>query len=242
MGKVLTIGEIEEMDIVDLDEIMTFEERERINALGITVEQFLSEFKDNATLSGEEDNKEFMTISDFIAHLEEIEKQMNEEIGNIETIGNTSNELTVSESQNNQLSEIIGGDNGFNKPDIVTNINDKKLIFNLGKKVDKLLNDCEGHEITIDKVLIKKYQKIIDEPQVDEQTGQIISDTTTKTSMSVVIVDKEGISYATGSLIFGYSLLNAIYDFGKEIEGLKIRIIKTLRSGNKNKSLDFEIV
>ena len=60
--------------------------------------------------------------------------------------------------------------------------------------------------------------------------------------MSVVIVDEKGTSYATGSKTFGYSLLNAIYEFDGDIKGLKIRIIKTLRAGNKNKSLDFELV
>lgn len=238
MERILTIGEVEEMDVIDLQEMLTIEENERIEKLGITVEQFLSEFKDSAVLTGEDDDKEFMTISDFIAHLEEME--------NVQVIEekqtNTPNELTVCESQNNQLADFRGLNNNVSKPEIITNINDKKQLFNLGKKVDKMLNDCEGQEITVDKVLIKKYHKEIDEPVVNENTGEIISDTTTKTSMSVVIVDENGTSYATGSKTFGYSLLNAIYEFDGDIKGLKIRIIKTLRAGNKNKSLDFELV
>ena len=238
MERILTIGEIEEMDLVDLKEELTIEQTERIENLGITMEQFLNEFKDKAVLTGEDDDKDFMSISDFIAHLEELDRQMNETIEQ----ENTSTDLAVCESQNNQLADFRGLNNNASKPEVITNITDRKQLFNLGKKVDKMLNDCEGQEITVDKVLIKKYHKEIDEPVVNEETGEIISDTTTKTSMSVVIVDEKGTSYATGSKTFGYSLLNAIYEFDGDIKGLKIRIIKTLRAGNKNKSLDFELV
>jgi len=238
MERVLTIGEIEEMDLVDLEEELTGEQTKRIENLGVTIEQFLNEFKDKAVLTGEDDEKDFMTISDFIAHLEELDRQMNE---NIEQT-NTSTDLTVSESQNNEITSLSSLNNMRNKPEQITNITDKKMLFNLGRKVDKMLNDCEGQIITIDKVLVKKYQKQIDEPVVNEITGEIISDTTTKTSMSVVIVDENGTSYATGSKSFGYSLLDAIFNFGDDIKGLKIKVIKTYRKGNNNKSLDFELV
>lgn len=243
MERILTIGEIENLGVTELNEMLSIEGTERIEQIGITIEQFLNEFKDNAILTGKEDNEDFMSINDFIGYLEGMEEQL----GNVETFGekqeNTSNELVVSESQNNQLAtDFRGLNNNASKPDIITNITDRKQLFNLGKKVDKLLNECEGQEITVDKILIKKYQKTIDEPVVNENTGEIISDTTTKTSMSVVIVDENGTSYATGSKTFGYSLLNAIYEFDGDIKGLKIRIIKTLRAGNKNKSLDFELV
>ena len=238
MERILTIGEIEEMDLVDLEEELTREQTERIEKLGITTEQFLNEFKDKAVLTGDDDDKDFMSISDFIAHLEELDRQMNE---NIEQT-NTSTDLTVCESQNNEITSLSSLNNMRNKPEQITNITDKKMLFNLGRKVDKMLNDCEGQIITIDKVLVKKYQKQIDEPVVNEITGEIISDTTTKTSMSVVIVDENGTSYATGSKSFGYSLLDAIFNFGDDIKGLKIKVIKTIRNGNKNKSLDFELV
>lgn len=243
MERILTVGEIENLGVTELEEMLTIEGTERIEILGITMEQFLNEFKDNAILTGKEDIEDFMSINDFIGYLEGMEEQL----GNIEKFGeeqeNTTNELVVSESQNNQLAtDFRGLNNNASKPDIITNITDRKQLFNLGKKVDKLLNECEGQEITVDKILIKKYQKTIDEPVVNENTGEIISDTTTKTSMSVVIVDENGTSYATGSKTFGYSLLNAIYEFDGDVKGLKIRIIKTLRAGNKNKSLDFELV
>lgn len=227
MSKNLTIDEIDVLDIEDFEENQV----KKIEELGITVEKFIEEFNDQATLSGLEDDEEFMSIDDFIAHLEEMKSQ-NEPT--------ETTELTVKEE--NQISDFSG--DGFTgniaRPDILTNIKDKKQIFNLGKHVDKKLNDCVGQEITIDKILIKKYVKPLDTPVVDPQTGEIIADT--KTSMSVVIVDKDGVSYATGSKTFGYSLISAIYDFGNDMEGLKIRIIKTLRSGAQNQSLDFELV
>lgn len=222
--KNLTIEEIDVLGIEDFEENQV----KKIEGLGITVEKFIEEFNDQATLSGLEDNEEFMSIDDFIAHLEEMKLQ------------NETTELTVKEE--NQISDFSGAEfvGNIAKPDILTNIKDKKQIFNLGKHVDKKLNDCVGQEITIDKILIKKYVKPLDTPVVDPKTGEIIADT--KTSMSVVIVDKNGVSYATGSKTFGYSLISAIYDFGNEMEGLKIRIIKTLRNGAQNQSLDFELV
>lgn len=227
MSKNLTVEEIDLLDRADFNENQV----KRLSDLGVPVEKFIEVFNDQATLSGLEDNEEFMSIDDFIAHLEEMAKQ-NE---------NTNNtELTVQEE--NQISDFSGAEFTGNiaKPEILTNIKDKKQIFNLGRHVDKKLNDCVGQVITIDKILIKKYVKPLDTPVVNPQTGEILSDT--KTSMSIVIVDKDGVSYATGSKTFGYSLISAIYDFGNEMEGLKIKIIKTLRSGAQNQSLDFELV
>lgn len=149
---------------------------------------------------------------------------------------NENNELLVKE--NNSINTFTN--TGITEPDVITNITDKKLMYNLGKRVDKLLNDCVGEEIEIDKILIKKYQKKLEEPIVNIETGEIISDT--KTSLSVVIVDKSGTSYATGSKRFGYSLINAINTFQEEMCGMKIRIIKTEVSGCQNKCLDFEIL
>ena len=244
--KKLTIGEIEEMTVQGLEKRMTTEEAERMHKLGFAeYETFLGMMKDDATLSGLQENDLYVSIDEYLSHLEEkykdyedtesVKHELNAEYGK-----EVTQLLTVKEE--NQLSGF--SNDGFNgnisRPDILTNIKDKKMIFNLGKHVDKKLNDCVGQEITIDKILIKKYVKPLDTPIYDAQTGEILADT--KTSMSVVIVDKDGTSYATGSKTFGYALINAIYDFGNEIDGLKIRIIKTLRSGAQNQSLDFELV
>lgn len=220
---------IEEIDVLDIENLEE-DALKRIEKLGITPERFIEEFNDSATLSGLEDDDEFMSIDDFISHLEEMRKQ-----------NETTETTAIAVKQENQIVSDFSGFNGnINRPEILTNIKDKKLIYNLGKHVDKKLNDCVGQVITIDKILIKRYQKQLDKPIINPQTGEIITDT--KTSMSIVIVDKDGTSYATGSKSFGYALISCIYDFGEEIEGMQIRIIKTLRSGAQNQSLDFELV
>lgn len=237
MEKLLTIKEIEEMNEVKLEQKMSEKQIEQLNKLGITLTNFLDCLKDGATLSGLADNEEFVTISDFIAHIEQTHNDNTDYIENEFTNQETS---LMQQNTNSILGFGNMANNNIVRPQIITNITDKKMMFNLGKKVDKLLNDCEGQEITIDKVLIKKYQKPLEQPVLDAETGEIIADT--KTTMSIVIVDDKGVSYATGSKTFGYQLMNCIFDFGDEIQGLKIRIIKTTRNGNKNKSLDFELV
>src|SRR5699024_10371442 len=62
------------------------------------------------------------------------------------------------------------------KGNIFTNITDKKKIFNLDSHVDNLLNDCEGELIRVKEVLIKRYEKPLKEPVVDEETGEIVKD------------------------------------------------------------------
>lgn len=244
MNNLLTIEEIEEMEVEELERMMTSNQVERMHKLGFAeYETFLNKLKDDAVLTGLEDDDEFMTIDEYLQKLEmeqsEYETEESEEIEEMEEKQETS---LVSKEETEIVNNFSGFTGNMNRPEQITNIHDKKQLFNLGKKVDKMLNDCEGKVITIDKILIKKYQKEIDEPVVNEETGEIISDTTTKTSMSIVIVDKDGTSYATGSKTFGYSLLNCINDFGDEVEGLQIRIIKTMRAGSSNKSLDFELV
>lgn len=227
MNKNLTINEIEMLEENDL----TNEQKKKLEDINITFDQFIREFVDEGTLSGLDDDEEFMSIDDFIVHLIEMMKR--------DGVTEESKELAVAEQNNTMINEFKMSSNII-KPDIITNIKDRKQIFNLGKHVDKMLNDCEGQVITIDKILIKKYTKPLENPIINPATGEIISDT--KTSMSVVIVDKDGVSYATGSKSFGYQLINCIYEFGDEMDGLQIKIIKTQRAGAKNKSLDFELV
>lgn len=243
MNNLLTIEEIEEMKVEVLEKIMTEKQAERMHNLGFAeYSTFLDKLKDDAVLSGLDDDDLFMSIDEYLQHLEIEQAEYKVESEEIEEM-EEKQETSLTTKQDSEISNNFSGFKGnMNRPEMMTNITDKKLIFNLGKKVDKKLNDCEGKVITIDKVLIKRYRKELDEPVVNEETGEIISDTTTKTSMSIVIVDKDGTSYATGSKTFGYSLLNCINDFGDEVEGLKIRIIKTMRAGSSNRSLDFELV
>lgn len=125
---------------------------------------------------------------------------------------------------------------------IFTNIKDKKQIFNLNSNVDFLLNDCVGESIRVKDVLIKRYLKPMDEPVVDDVTGEIIKDK--EMTMSTVLVDTEGKSYATGSKVFGIQIMQYLQMFaGKNgFEPFEITIVKRAIKGSSNKALGFELV
>lgn len=124
---------------------------------------------------------------------------------------------------------------------IYTNIDDKKKLFNLESKVDFLLNDCENEMIRVVGVLIKIYTKPLKEPVIDEETGEILKDT--EHTMSTILVDDNGKSYATGSKMFGIQLMRFIQNYGiNEVDkGMEIKIVKN-KTQNGNKSLGFEWV
>lgn len=125
---------------------------------------------------------------------------------------------------------------------IFTNIKDKKQIFNLNSNVDHLLNDCVGESIRVKDVLIKRYLKPMKEPVIDEETGEIVKDK--EMTMSVVLVDTEGKSYATGSKVFGIQIMQYLQMFaGKDgFDPFEITIIKKPIKGSSNKALGFELV
>ena len=126
--------------------------------------------------------------------------------------------------------------------DIFTNIKDKKQIFNLNSNVDFLLNDCVGEKIRVKDVLIKRYLKPLKEPVVDDVTGEIIKDH--EMTMSVVLVDTEGKSYATGSKVFGIQIMQYLQMFATKqgFEPFEILVIKKAIKGSSNKALGFELV
>ena len=125
---------------------------------------------------------------------------------------------------------------------IFTNITDKKKIFNLHSNIDHLLNDCVGESIRVKEVLIKRYLKPMKEPVIDEETGEIVKDK--EMTMSVVIVDTEGKSYATGSKVFGVQIMQYLQMFATKdgFEPFEIRIIKKSIKGSSNKALGFELI
>lgn len=125
------------------------------------------------------------------------------------------------------------------KSDIFTNITDQKKIFNLDSKVDTLLNDCEGELIRVKEVLIKRYEKPMKEPLVDEETGEILKDK--EISMACILIDDNNKSYATGSKIFTIQMMRYIEMFGITDEGFEIKIVKT-KQDSGNKALGFELV
>lgn len=152
---------------------------------------------------------------------------------------NTNLEVVKSENQGmikglNQL-----GSRSKTECEIFTNITDEKKIFNLENKVDHLLNDCENELIRLKEVLIKIYRKPLETPEVDEN-GEITKEF--ETTMSTVIVDDNGESYATGSKMFAIQLMRYIEAFGLKDEGVEIKITKTKFKDTGNKKLGFELV
>ena len=151
-------------------------------------------------------------------------------------------EMEVEKTKETEMS-LIQDFTGLNKTsntkaNIFTNITDKKKIFNLESKVDNLLNDCEGELIRVKEVLIKKYEKLMKEPVVDEETGEIIKDK--EYSMCCILIDDNNKSYATGSKIFTIQMMRYLQMFGITDEGFEIKIVKNKIKNNK--ALGFELV
>lgn len=153
-------------------------------------------------------------------------------------------ELAVATNENYQIIGFDGlGGNTSTKTEVITNITDEKKMFNLENKVDELLNDCEGELIRVKEVLIKRYEKPMKEPIVDDTTGEIIKDT--EITMSCVIVDDNDKSYATGSKTFTIQLMKLLQmrsRLGKNNETFEIKIIKKKIPNSGNKALSFELV
>lgn len=125
------------------------------------------------------------------------------------------------------------------KADIFTNITDKKKLFNLDGHVDTLLNDCEGELIRVKEVLIKRYEKPLKEPIIDEETGEVLKDK--EYTMACVLVDDTNKSYATGSKTFTIRMMRYLQMCGISEEGFEIKVVKTKQSSG-NKVLSFELV
>lgn len=122
---------------------------------------------------------------------------------------------------------------------IFTNITDQKKIFNLDSHVDNLLNDCEGELIRVKEVLIKRYEKPMKEPILDDETGEIIKDK--EISMACILIDDNNKSYATGSKVFTIQMMRYLQMFGVDDKGFEIKIVKN-KTEKGNKSLGFELV
>ena len=147
------------------------------------------------------------------------------------------------EVEETSLSTIQGfgalGKRTETKCNIYTNITDEKKIFNLDSKVDNLLNDCEGELIRVKEVLIKRFEKPMKEPVIDEETGEILKDK--EITMACILIDDNEKSYATGSKVFTIQMMRYLDMFGLNNEGFEIKIVKN-KTERGNKALGFELV
>lgn len=160
---------------------------------------------------------------------------------------NLENEEIVQDEELNEVEEtavtVVQDLSGLSKrtntkSQIFTNITDKKKMFNLDSHVDNLLNDCEGKLIRVKEVLIKRFEKPMKEPVVDEETGEIIKDK--EITMACILIDDNNKSYATGSKVFTIQMMRYIEMFGIDENGFEIKIVKNKQE--KGKSLGFEVV
>ena len=153
-------------------------------------------------------------------------------------------DIAVTNNDNYVVTGFEGlGGNSNTKTQVITNITDEKKLFNLGNKVDVMLNDCEGETIRVKEVLIKRYEKPMETPLIDEETGEIIKDK--EITMSCVLVDDDGKSYATGSKVFTIDLMRYLQikaNSGRQNESFDIKIIKKKVGDRGNKALSFELV
>lgn len=148
--------------------------------------------------------------------------------------GNENQELMVKDfSEMSQKTNV--------KRDIFTNITDQKKIFNLENTCDYKINDCKGEMIRVKEVLIKRIEKPLAEPEVDEN-GEIIKEKEVK--LITILIDDNNKSYVTASKMFTMQMMNYINMFGLESieKGLEIKIIERAVKNSSNKALGFELV
>lgn len=71
--KKLTVKEILNMKSEELEKMMTNEEFEKMQELGFEyTEQFLEALQDSAKLSGQDENEEHVSISEYLDYLEDM--------------------------------------------------------------------------------------------------------------------------------------------------------------------------
>ncbi len=151
-----------------------------------------------------------------------------------------NNEMVVYEEENKVLgfSDFRNHTSSFDGT--FTNIQDKKKMFNLKTNVDCKLNDCVGESIRVKEVLIRRWKKELQEP-VTLEDGTLKE---YETSISCVLVDDNGKSYATGSKIFTNALVSYLVEDGGAEElkdGIDIKITN-VTTQNGNKALSFILI
>lgn len=70
----MKIKEILELNVENLEKMMTEEEYDRMQELNLEVWQLLDALKDSARLSGQDEDEEHITISAYLDYLEEMKQ------------------------------------------------------------------------------------------------------------------------------------------------------------------------
>lgn len=164
----------------------------------------------------------------------------NKEIKGNEKMENNETMEMVASGSVQDLSQING--TRLSKRNIFTNITDQKKIFNLESSCDEKINNCKGELIRVKEVLIKIIETPLKEPEINEETGEIIKDKEFK--KITILIDDNNRSYVTGSKMFTNQMIDYITMFGWQEfeEGLEIKITERSISNSSNKALGFELV
>lgn len=163
-------------------------------------------------------------------------KEMNEEIK--EGVKEEAGSIVVS-----NVNELRSANASKVKVFTSLDVSDTKAIFNLeNKEADFKINDCVGQSIRMVDVYIKTFERKMKEPEVDEETGEIVKDTEYK--KVCVIIDDQGKSYVTASKIFTMEMMNylALFGIDKIHEGVEIKFINKAIKNSNNKALGFELI
>lgn len=130
---------------------------------------------------------------------------------------------------------------GKSKVNCFTTLDDTKKIFNLENSCDAKINDCKGEMLRVKDVLIKVIERDLEEPIVNEETGEIQDKEYKKIC---ILIDEAGKSYVTASKMFTNRMLRYLDMFGIESikNGLDIKIVEVSVKGSSNKALSFEVV
>lgn len=146
------------------------------------------------------------------------------------------------EEKKNEL--IVKGFDGLvnqsqTKMNVFTNIEDTKKIYNLENHVDYKINDIKGEKIRVKEVLIKVIERPLEEPEINEETGDIVRDKEFK--KICILIDDEDKSYVTASKTFTNQMARYIMQFGID-KPIDIKIIEKSVRNSSNKALGFELV
>ena len=134
------------------------------------------------------------------------------------------------------------GQNRKSEQQVFTSIEDPKVIFNLNNTCDFKLNDVIDEIIRVKDVLVKLIKTPLEEPIVDEETGEVKEFEYKKIT---ILIDDQGKSYVTASKMFANQFIDYLMMFGFDTiknEGLEIKIIKKSVKNSSNKALGFELV
>nr|DAM30802.1 MAG TPA: Single stranded DNA binding protein [Caudoviricetes sp.] len=122
-------------------------------------------------------------------------------------------------------------------------ITDVKTLYNLDNtECDFKINDCVGQSIRVVDVVVKEFEKELEEPILDKETGEVVQDKERK--MVTILIDDTNKTYVTASKMFTIQMKRFIEQFGVNVikNGLEIKIVNKKVKDSNNKCLGFELI